>query len=290
MITTMLRASDGVALALHRLDPVPKPAPPPVLLAHGAFTSHRVWLRGGASGRGLAAFLQERGHDVWLLDWRHHGGSAREPARFQWHFEDLILRDAPAALTEVRRETGHHECVWIGHSFGGVIGLAALARDSGTGPTAIVTLGTPDPATGPFRRAFAWLTALLCRAMGRFPARTLRLGPEDEPALVLSEWMMWNVRGRWTGSDGFDYLAALRHMATPFLSIAGSGDRLFAPPAACRALVSRLGGGGAHMTFVVVRPNLDHRGLLLDPRANEHCWPVLADWIAQRAARAGVVS
>lgn len=287
MITTHLRAADHVALALHRLDPGSRTTAPPILLAHGAFTSHRVFLRGGRGGRGLAAFLQERGHDVWLVDWRHHGGSDREPARFQWQFEDLILRDTPAALSAVRETTGHHECIWVGHSFGGVIGLAAMARDPGTGPTAIVTLGTPDPDTGPLRRLFAWMTTLLCRALGRFPARFLRFGPEDEPARVLSEWMMWNVRGRWMGSDGFDYLAALRYLTTPFLTIAGSGDHLFAPPAACHALVTRL--GGALTTFVVV-PDLDHRGLVLDPHADERCWPVIADWIAERSVKARVVS
>jgi pimeloyl-ACP methyl ester carboxylesterase len=282
MITTTVRATDGVALALHRLDPVVEVSSPPVLLAHGAFASHRVWLRGGAAGRGLAAFLQARGHDVWLLDWRHHGASAREPGPFQWQFEDLIRRDAPAALIAVRRETGHQDVIWVGHSFGGVIGLALLAHDPGAGPTAVVTLGTPDPVTGPFRRVLAFLTVGVCRAASRFPARALRMGPEDEPALVLSDWMMWNVRGRWMGSDGFDYLAALKHLPTPLLSIAGSGDRLFAPPEACRALVSRLGGTAT--TFAVARPDLDHRGLLIDPRADEHCWPLIADWIALQAS------
>ena len=89
------------------------------------------------------------------------------------------------------------------------------------------------------------------------------------------------------GSDGFDYLAALKQLPTPLLSIAGSGDRLFAPPDACRALVDRLGNG---KTFVVVGPDLDHRGLVIDPRADEHCWPLIADWIAQRASSPRVAS
>ncbi len=279
----MLRAADGVALALHRLAPVPVAAPPPVLLAHGAFTSHRVWLPGGATaGRGMASFLQARGHDAWLLDWRHHGASAREPGPFRWHFEDLIRHDAPAALAAVRHDTGQADVTWIGHSFGGAIGLAALARDFGSGPSAVVTLGTPDPVTGPARSLFARLTAVCCRLLGRFPARVMRLGPEDEAALVLSDWMMWNVRGRWSGSDGFDYLAALINLPTPLLSIAGSADRLFAPPGSCRRLAERL--GGPRTTFAVVGPDLDHRGLLLDARADERCWPLIADWIARQAA------
>lgn len=286
MITYAVQTADDVALALHRLDPI-RPGPlPPVLLAHGAFASHTVWLRGGSTRRGLAHFLQERGHDVWLNDWRHHGSSAREPRPFAWHFEDLIRRDGPAILAAVRRETGTASCVWVGHSVGGAIGLALLARDPDAGPTEIVTLGTPGPVMSLWRRSLASLTVGICRTMGRFPARALRFGPEDEPALVLSEWMNWNVRGRWVGMDGFDYLAALEGMRTPFLSIAGSGDRVFAPVRACRALLDHMGGEAK--TFAVAGPDLDHAGLLLDPRADEQCWPLVADWIGQHASTARI--
>lgn len=285
MITRTVRASDGVALALHRLAPVRHADRPPVLLAHGAFACHTVWLRGGAKRIGFARFLQERGHDVWLADFRHHGASEREPRPFHWHFEDVIRRDAPAFLDEVRRETGSGSCLWVGHSSGGAIGLAWLARDPRAGPTAIVTLGTPGPVMNPWRRALALTTIGICRTMGRFPARALRLGSEDEPALVLSEWMAWNLRGSWIGTDGFDYLAALKRVHTPFLSIAGNGDWLFAPARACRALLDHSGGDA---TFAAVGPALDHRGLLLDARADQHCWPLAADWIETIATQLSI--
>lgn len=286
MITRTVRASDGVALALHRLAPVRPGVQSPLLLAHGAFASHTVWLHGGAARKGLARFLVERGHDVWLADFRHHGASEREPGPFRWHFEDVIRRDAPALLAEVRRETGVAPCIWVGHSLGGAIGLAALAYDPRAGPTAIVTFGTPGPVMSPWRRALAATTIGICRTKGRFPARVLRLGSEDEPALVLSEWMTWNLRGSWIGIDGFDYLAALKRVQTPFLSIAGTGDRLFAPAPACRALVDRVGGNAK--TFAAVGPALGHRGLLLDPRADEHCWPLAADWIETAPTQPGI--
>ena len=282
MISRTVRASDGVALALHRLDPAGATGRPPVLLAHGAFASHRVWLRGGRANSGLARFLLERGHDVWLGDWRHHGSSEREPRPLQWHFEDLIARDAPAFLAEIRRETGGTTCTWIGHSVGGAIGLALLARDPALGPSGIVTLGTPGPVMNPLRRAVTLTTIGICRVMGRFPARPLRLGSEDEPALVLSEWMSWNPRGSWIGRDGFDYLGALKRDRTPWLAIAGSGDTVFAPAGACRALVARV--RGVTHTLSVVGPGLSHRGLLLDPRADEECWPRIGEWIARTPA------
>ncbi len=279
MITLTVRTEDGVDLALHHLTPGPSTSARAVLLVHGAFTSHAVWLRGGAAGNGLARFLRTRGLDVWLADLRHHGGSAREPRPRTWSFEDSILHDAPALVARVRRETDGAPLIWVGHSVGGAIGLAYSARDPTAAPAGLVTLGTPGPVMGPLRRALALLTIATCKTLGRFPARAFRMGSEDEAALVLAEWMAWNARGRWVGADGTDYLAALGHVRTPFLAVAGAGDRVFAPAGACRRLIEL--AGAEPKSFVVVGPGLDHRGLLLDARADEQCWPLVADWIAR---------
>jgi len=283
MMTAGVRTGDGVDLVLYRMDPAGRATSPgtTVLLVHGAFSSHTVWMRGGARNTGLARFLSDSGLDVWLADWRAHGAATPEPKPHTWHFEDTITQDAPTLVEYVRAATGAPP-VWVGHSVGGAIGLALLARHP-TALGAIATLGTPGPVMGPPRRLLALGTIMLCRTLGRFPARALRMGSEDEAALVLSEWMAWNLRGRWVGGDGFDYLAALEQAPTPVLAVAGESDRLFAPAAACRALARRI---GAAATFAAVGPRLDHPGLLLDPRADEECWPLLAHWIAALPATA----
>jgi pimeloyl-ACP methyl ester carboxylesterase len=283
MMTAGVRTGDGVDLVLYRMDPAERRLTPAttVLLVHGAFSSHTVWLRGGSDNTGLARFLSDAGFDVWLADWRAHGAATREPRPHTWHFEDTVTQDAPTLVEYVRAATGAPP-VWVGHSVGGVIGLALLARDR-TALAAIATLGTPGPVMGPLRRLLALGTITLCRTLGRFPARALRMGSEDEAALILSEWMAWNVRGRWLGADGFDYLAALEQAPTPVLAVAGESDRLFAPAAACRALAVRI---GPTVTFAAVGPRLSHPGLLLDPRADEECWPLLARWIAALPATA----
>jgi hypothetical protein len=68
------------------------------------------------------------------------------------------------------------------------------------------------------------------RLLGRFPARSLRFGNEDEAAEIIAEWMEWNVRGRWLGMDGFDYFAGLAALSTPYLGVASGADWIFAPP------------------------------------------------------------
>jgi pimeloyl-ACP methyl ester carboxylesterase len=285
--TRRLRTADGVELALYRLsDASSGRGRPALLLVHGAFSSHTVWRRGRHPDGGLAQHLSGRGFDVWLADLRHHGASDREPRPRTWRFEDLIEQDAPAVIARVRQETDGAPLAWLGHSSGGAVGIAWAARQTAApraGPpplAALVTFGTPGPrGMSPIRRGLALGTIALCRAMGRFPSRALRLGPEDEAALVLGDWMGWNTRGRWVGRDGFDYLAALAAARTPFLGVAGEGDRLFAPAAACREVVDLM--GAERKTLVVAGPDLDHRGMLVDPRARERCWPMVSDWLEE---------
>lgn len=268
---------DGVELALHRLRAY-RDGRPAALLVHGAFSNSGVWVRHQHPG-GFAHYLLGRGIDVWLADLRHHGRSAREPRRGAWRFEDWILRDAPALTDRVLEETDGAPLAWIGHSAGGVVGLCWQARGPKTPLAAIITFGTPGPSrVGPLRRAFAAATAATARALGTFPARALGMGPENEAGRILADWMSWNVSGRWAGHDGFDYFAALSGVVSPFLSVAGGRDRLFAPASSCADVVER---AGSRRKGLAVHDGLSHRGLLRDPRARERCWPETAAWLQE---------
>lgn len=281
MSVRQIEASDGVQLALHRLRAY-RDGRPAVLLTHGAFTNHRFWLAADdhREAGGLAHYLGAAGLDVWLADLRHHGESAREPRPGAWTFEDWVLQDAPALVARVREETDGAPLAWLGHSAGGAAGLCWLARVAATAPlSAIVTLGTPGPRRlGPLRRTLAASTIALSRAMGRFPARSLRFGNEDEASGIIAEWMEWNVRGSWLGTDGFDYFTGLAAVTTPYLAVAGGADRLYAPPAACRQIVERIGSTRKEL---VVEPGLSHRGLVLSERARASCWPKIVVWLKE---------
>lgn len=265
---------DGVELALFRLRAY-RDGRPVVLLVHGAFSGHRLWTR-----RGCAHYLAECGLDVWLADLRHHGASAREPAPQAWRFEDWVLRDAPALVRRLRDETVGAPVTWLGHSAGGAVGLCAAARSPADARCdAIVTFGTPGPRRlGLARWGGAGLMIAAARALGRFPARALGVGSEDEAAGILADWLGWNVRGTWRGRDGFDYWAALRQVSVPYLAVAGSVDRLFAPAAGCAQVVEQIGSTSKTLT---VQPGLTHRGLVLSHRARDTAWRAAATWILE---------
>ena len=280
MTARLLRTADGVTIALHRVR-AHRDARPAALLVHGAFSGHAIWLRPRRSG-GLAHYLSSLGVDVWLADLRHHGAAAREPRAGTWRFEDLITHDAPALVARVREETEGAPLAWIGHSSGGAVGLGWLARSEPPAAlTTIVTLATPGPvAMNVVRTTSARLAISLSRRLGRFPARALRLGPEDEAAGILGQWLGWNVAGGWVGTDGFDYWRALWRVRIPMLGIAGTHDWLLAPPAACRQVIDAIGSDVKQL--VVAGPRLTHRTIVAGQRAHQQCWPRVATWLLER--------
>jgi pimeloyl-ACP methyl ester carboxylesterase len=272
VITERVRTTDAVTVGLHHFEPIAASPAPVLLLFHGAFSGHSIWLRG------FAGLLAKEGFDIWLADFRGHGVADREPAPRVWWFEDLIARDAPALLDRLREHIGSRPLGVIGHSAGGVVGLAALARaGERSGMDALVGLGTPGPTQmGVLRYAGALGFRALALALGRFPARALRIGRDDEGALMFGQWMTWNIAGRWLSRDGFDYLQALSRAHTPYLGVAGGRDLFFSPPYACREIVERIGSPTKDFH---IAPSLDHPGLVLDTRAAIEVTPKVATWL-----------
>src|SRR5437899_7799683 len=110
----------------------------------------------------------------------------------------------------------------------------------------------------------------MSRALGHFPARALRVGNEDEAAEIIAEWMEWNVRGAWLGTDGFDYFAGLAAVSTPYFGVSGGADWIFSLPRACRQIVDRV---GAARRMLAVEPWPSHRGLVLSESGRTACCP-----------------
>jgi predicted alpha/beta hydrolase len=278
-----------VDLALYRAPADPsteRPGAPPLLLVHGTFSNRQFFL--GTGERGLARYLAARGYDAWVAELRGHGRSGAVGKASSWQFEDWIRRDAPALLRGVCEATGAARVVWIGHSAGGVIAIAYAGLGAAWSHAigGIVAAGAPAPyRPGGWHVPLAAIGYGITRLCGRFPARALGIGPEDEHPGIMAQWMAWNVRGRWIGADGTDYLAHARRVTVPVLALAGAGD-FIAPPAACRALLDEL--GGTDRTLQVCgrvhgfAENFTHDRMLVSTPAREEVWPRIAAWIGER--------
>lgn len=276
-----IQASDDTRLALYRVG---RPGAQPVLLVPGTFSNHTFWL--GTRGHGLAWALAAAGFEAVVLDLRGHGGSERAAGR-GWTLDHWGRVDVPAAIDAVTHGGGR--ALLVGHSAGGAALLIALAGE----PTlrervaGVVVLATPVPWLQRWRRLGAWGIRALSRLLGRFPARLLRLGPEDELPGVMTQWMTWNLRGEWRSHDGLDYVRELGEVRAPVLGMSGAGDRVFAPPEACRALVEMMGSDDA-LYRVAGRESgfsedYDHPGLVVSRAARQEVWPEIIDWLRGHA-------
>lgn len=231
-----LLTPDGIRIALHCLGDAHNTA---VLLVPGTFSNSTFWL--GTRGVGLARTLVDAGYYACALDPRGHGQSARPRPDQRWDIDDWARRDVPTALRAIA--SPENPAFVIGHSAGGAAVLAALSAEPALHELvrAVVAIGTPLPWLQPWRGAAALLIRATSTLLDRFPARLLRMGPEDELPGVMMQWMNWNLKGHWIGDDGTDYTAGLSHIGHPFLMIAATKDRWFAPPRACRGLFDLIG-------------------------------------------------
>jgi predicted alpha/beta hydrolase len=269
---------DGISLAVHRLG---TPGAAPVLLLPGTFTNWRFWL--GTRGTGFAQILAHSGYEAWVLDFRGHGASQKPAPGQRWTFDQWGREDVAATVRAINSD-GARPLV-VGHSAGGASILAALAADADVraAVAAAIVIATPLPWLQDWRRAAARVMRFAARHLPAFPARLLRLGPEDELPGVMEQWMDWNITGRWVGDDGTDYVEALPRITTPLLFLAGAGDRRFAPVPAVRALHDLAGTGPK--TLIIAGPatgftrNYGHADLVVSREARAELWPLLLEFL-----------
>jgi predicted alpha/beta hydrolase len=263
-----IRTTDGWSLQADVHAPGDK-AQGVVVLAHALMARRSEFHRRGG---GLARFLASRGWTAVSFDFRGHGGS-RTPAGdgASYGYDDLVRGDLPAVMSFARsRARGRMPVIVLGHSLGGhtslvAQGTGALQADALVGFGACPWVPELEPSAPRWFTKRAILTGMraLTRRVGRFPARALRRGSDDEsraciedigrfarldarpgrPLSALAVQPETQASGGWASADGRDdYLAALARVRVPVLQVVSTGDRLECAPACGEALLSRCGG------------------------------------------------
>ncbi len=278
-----LTTADGWRLVLRRYPG----GGAPVLFVHGmGANSCNFDLNSRYS---LARFLAARGFDSWVVELRGRGES-RPPdgARRDWNFEDFLHGDLPAVIGLVRQHTGR-AVHWVGHSMGGMLGLAYVVCYGQSAVDSLVLFGTPlgfDPSQRALR-FWGWMAQvhhllptmdqeklgqrmlpLMARARRalNFFLRYLanpdniddntaldifrRLVTNEAPGIVL-QFSDWVRSGQIRSADReFVYSERLERIRCPVLAISGASD-LMAPA----EVTARLAAGLKHAAFrqVVLR-------------------------------------
>lgn len=302
---------DGWTLALGHRRPRGPPRAPPVLLCHGIAVNRRT-LDFGVERHSLSAFLSRAGFDCFALDLRGHGDSRPRPgAPRRWNLDTYLREDVPAALEAVRERTGAPQVLWVGHSQGAMLGMAAaqLYPDRIAGLVSIagpVRFGAPGAV-----RWFAALGAPGVARLTRFAARMVApfsgfwhpavaqlavyTRNVDRPVYrrllsnaierlqpgVLAQFGVFLREDSFRSMDGrVDYRAGLSRCTQPALFLSAERDGL-APPPSVEAAVQLWGGPKRYWN---VGQDYGHTDLLLGRSAPEVVFPAIRDFLVEASA------
>ena len=252
------------------------------ILLHSSMASRRIW--NSPRERGFSAVLAEHGIRTLALDFRGHGESGTPAARGgDWMFDDLVREDLPALARAARERWPNDRLVFIGHSLGGHVALAAVGTgvaeaDAVAVIAANVWLPSEEPNLFVRARKAAVVRCMraLTRARGYFPARALRLGSDDEAARYVEGWTRNWDRDGWASADGnIDYFAAMAGIRIPVLALSSLADEFLCTPQAAFRFVSR--ATRARIRFELVR-RADHGGAPPDHMGLVTTRSVLSAW------------
>lgn len=250
----------------------------PVVLLPGMFDNRRLYLWQG----GLADTLADAGFDPWIVERRRTGAVSLAPGtRAGW--EEMVQIDLPTVQRLIADDT-RRPAFWLGHSFGGVALARAAAQTldrSGLAGLVLVNSAVDIPLLAN-RFVGAAVRSRLWR--GVFPARRLRLGPEDEPIAALDDAVGWGIAERFHG----DLSKMLTTVGVPLLAITAPRDGV-APASRTRRMVRptagldrRVQSAGRAQGF---SRDYGHANTLLHPAARTDVFPFLVDWLIIRGGQ-----
>jgi len=289
----------------------------PVLLIHGFGQNRYAW---HLPSRSFANHLAKAGFDVFNLDLRGHGRSRSFGGKHCKSVQEYYREDLPTAVDEVRRISGSRKVFLIGHSLGGLVSYAgapyldgAIAGIASIGSPYHFTRGSASlAAIAAFVRMARWLDikpnpsvtmkplGFTMSALRRFaesplypiPLRGWHKGAVEPQVLAehlklafdraglaeLVDMFDWANEKRFGGVDS-DATERFESMDVPLLVVAGTNDDL-APPASVRPgfIKSR----STDKTYRALP--LGHIDLLVGRDAPKSTWPLVSNWLIERAA------
>ena len=243
-------------------------------------------------GQGLVSTLARHSIAVLWPDLRGHGTSGpRAEDGGDWGYDDLVERDVPALVDAARSRFPGLPVFAVGHSLFGHVALAHAARHPAVPLAGIAMIScnmwNPEwrrPLNRLRRGVLLELASAVGTLVGRFPARRLGVGSNDEAVQYVQDLARFSRAGDWRARDGFSYYAALPRVRVPVRAWVGAGDHLLSPPSEARGIVSPI--PGARLDVVGRRTGLPfdpgHMETVLDARARP-VWEDVATFIGTKA-------
>lgn len=312
---------DGWRLAVHRYAPSgPVRRQHPVVLCHG-LGSNRVGFDPHPDCS-IARHLAARGYTVLAVELRGHGESEKPtrggPKRFGWAFDDYLLRDVPALLAHVAKASGRTRAHWIGHSMGGILAYAHMARGGSGDLRSVVTVGSsldysasrsgfhallpfasllerlPNVPIGFLAGAAGALVGRVVTPYERFNVWSSNIDPSVwrrisqrgfhavSPPVMVQLASAMRPGGLRSRDGATSYVEGLARATAPLLALGGDRDAQ-CPPDAVRGTFDAVGSSRREIRFFGIgHGHADHYGhfdLLMGRRARAEVFPHIDAWL-----------
>ncbi len=315
----VVTTSDGWKLcAWYRPAPVRRFSVP-VVLCHGLANSHAFMEFRGE--RNLAKHLSAAGFDCYSIDLRGAGETeGPEGGTETATFDDHLRLDVPALVDEICRRSGQTQVAWVGHSLGGLLGLAGQSTPLRERFAVMVTVGSPVFLKLSPRMRWALSAARRLGVGGRLNLGLVRWAAPFagyfSPA-QLSSTNLGNIDGAdqrfllanvfapvwvgvlgqledWAATNSFrsldkqiDYRAGIGNLAVPTLVIGGTRDFL-CPPQATREYFDLVKAPRRELLMLGTEQGYEqaygHGDLLIGRRAQLDVYPVIERFLASALA------
>jgi len=267
--------------------------------------------------------LRAAGYEVWNVDLRGHG-RGRAVLERPWSFDDHVEVDVPAILEAACTASEAEAIHWVGHSMGGLVGLAyAALHPDDTRLASLCTLGAPvdsEPGWslrwtitlfGPIARRLAhlpahWPTRAVALAALPLPLRSDRIALHQfsakglramawrvvEPISTLAVLQLatiWEPGGLRSADDTISYTQLLGRVHVPLCVVAAQGDSL-ARLEELAPIVDLAGSEITHFEGISTAngasSDLCHASLLAGKHAPTDVFPKVCAWLDQRTQMA----
>jgi len=261
-----------------------------LFLVHGYFEDGKIFYSN--SGKGFAPFIVKEGYDVFICDLLGKGESKPLIARDFDHSQyEIITRDIPTYINKIREITRKTNISLGGHSWGGVVILAYMARFRDQNIKSIITFGSKRRiARKNLRKIIAinfgwtWYGNYLVKKYGYLPAAKMKMGNTDEPTKYYQQADIWVREKQWVDpEDGFNYHEKFNFTLPPLLFITGKGDKILGHPKDVKLLANEI--NATQLQYQVIgkrngnKQNYDHINLLTHKDAPSDHFKIVLDFL-----------
>jgi predicted alpha/beta hydrolase len=264
----------------------------PVFMLHGAVENGRIFY--SESGRGLAPYLAQQGYDVFIGDLRGRGQSIPTINRQSNYGQtESILYEIPAFINKIKEIKGDVKQHWMGHSWGGVLLLAYLARFKDPIVLSMVFWGTKRRVSIKSLEKFykidlLWdvVPRILKPIAGYLPVKELKMGADNESKKSHRQSLEWVRMKKWIDSDdGYNYHEQFKKIKLPpTLYLTGKNDKVLGHPTDVNLLMEEIGPSQPKEFKIIGKQtghlhDYDHINLLTHKDAVKDHFPMIVEWL-----------